>query len=332
MKVGFTYDLKDDYMLAGYSEEEVAEFDVPETIDGIYGALTALGHDVQKIGNAMQLIRCLQEGQRWDVVFNICEGLHGVAREAQVPVILDLYNIPYVFSDGMVLALTLHKAMAKRIVRDIGIPTAPFFLVEELADIEKIPSCYPYFVKPVAEGTGKGIGMHSLVHDYDMLKASCKKQLALSNQALLVEEYLPGREFTVGLVGSGSRIQVVGVMEVVFRNSHTAGIYSYEHKAHYEKHIQYAIPERHWYEQCCDLSIQAWRGLACRDAGRIDLREDKHGVLNFMEVNPLAGLNPIHSDLPILSRMAGISYQELIGMIMHEALFRIDRLSPKYHA
>jgi D-alanine-D-alanine ligase len=174
--------------------------------------------------------------------------------------------------------------------------------------------------------------MHSLVHDYDMLQASCKRQLAASKQAVLVEEYLPGREFTVGLVGSGSRIQVVGVMEVLFRNNDAAGIYSYEHKAHYEQYIQYAIPERHLYEQCSDLSIRAWRGLACRDGGRIDLRQDKHGVINFMEVNPLPGLNPIHSDLPILSKMAGISYHELIGMIMQEAVFRVDRSLHTNHA
>ena len=322
MTIGFTYDLKSDYLAEGFSEEEAAEFDVPETIVGISSALESLGHEVVRIGNVKALLKRIHQGERWDLVFNICEGVKGIGREAQVPAILDVFDIPYVFSDALVLSLTLHKGMTKRIIRDLGIPTAPFAVVEQAEDVVRVDLPYPLFVKPVSEGTGKGIGADSKVHNFEELKRVCLDRLYQFRQPVLVESFLPGREITVGIVGTGKDARVIGMMEVIYNQKEQSGIYSYQNKAHYEEFIEYMIPEKQLYDQCAAVALSAWRGLGCRDGGRVDLRLDEHGIPNFMEVNPLAGLNPVHSDLPILAAKAGISFNNLIGMMLQSAIKR----------
>ena len=157
MNIGLTYDLRNDYLAEGYSEEETAEFDSPVTIEGIEAALAELGYQTDRIGNAKRLVERLAQGDRWDLVFNIAEGLHGLAREAQVPAILDVYDIPYTFSDPLVLSLALHKGLTKAVVRQGGVATPDFALVERPADVDAIDLPFPLFAKPVAEGTSKGI-------------------------------------------------------------------------------------------------------------------------------------------------------------------------------
>ena len=165
MLVGLTYDLRADYLAAGYSAEETAEFDGVATIDAIDAALREIGHQTDRVGNGRQLVDRLAAGDRWDLVFNIAEGLHGTAREAQVPAILDLYEIPYTFSDPLVLAVCLHKGLTKTVVGCAGVPTTPFVLVEKIEDVETIDLPFPLFAKPVAEGTGKGITADSKIKD-----------------------------------------------------------------------------------------------------------------------------------------------------------------------
>jgi D-alanine-D-alanine ligase len=258
--VGFTYDLKDEYISAGYSPEEAAEFDTPETIDGITNALTELGYKVLKIGNAKNLIHKLAKGETWDIIFNICEGLNGIGREAQIPAILDLYNVPYVFSDVLVLSLTLHKGMTKHIIRDNQIPTASFIVAESVDDLNIHRLQFPLFVKPVAEGTGKGIGPDSKVYNQEQLVNAVSDRITRFGQSVLVEEFLPGREFTVGITGTGNDAQVIGMMEVIFNSEEKTGIYSYHNKAHYEDYIEYTVPEKAVYEMCSDVALKAWKG------------------------------------------------------------------------
>src|ERR1700743_422681 len=124
MRIGVTYDLRSDYLAMGYGEEETAEFDSEVTIAALCSALAGLGPTPLRIGGVKTLVERLAKGERYDAVFNFCEGLRGVAREAQVPALLDAYDIPYVFSDALTMALTLDKAMTKRVVRDCGVPTA----------------------------------------------------------------------------------------------------------------------------------------------------------------------------------------------------------------
>lgn len=323
MIIGLTYDLRSEYLKEGFSEEETAEFDKEETIAGIENALQQLGHTTIRIGHARQLVARLAQGDRWEIVFNICEGMYGIAREAQVPAILDAYNIPYTFSDPMVLALTLHKGMTKRVIRDAGLSTPDFAMVEEEAHIDRIDLPYPLFVKPFAEGTGKGIDATSKVNNPEELFKTCRMLLPRYKLGLIVETYLPGREFTVAIAGTGSSARSLGTMEVMFTENAEANGYSYLNKEDYVGRVNYRIVNDEIAHKCELLALGAWRTLNCRDAGRIDVRLDAKGEPGFIEVNPLAGLNPIHSDLPIICRLQGIGFTELIGIIMESAIRRI---------
>ena len=326
MKVGITYDLRDDYLRDGYSYEETAEFDRIDTIDGIDEALVSLGHTTDRIGNVKQLVKRLSSGHRWDLVFNIAEGMYGICREALVPALLDAYQIPYTFSDPFVLSLTLHKGLTKSVISSAGIPTADFAVIEALRDIDSVSLPYPLFAKPVAEGTGKGINEASKVDTREQLSVLCSHLLDEFRQPVLVETYLPGREFTAGIVGTGQEAQVIGVMEVLFRKHHEGEkIYSFHNKSNYEEIIDYQIPEQEIVSSCSELALKSWESLGCRDGGRVDIRMDNLGKPNFIEVNPLAGLNPVHSDLPIMCRLQGIPYNELIKHILYSAISRITR-------
>lgn len=328
MHVGLTYDLRSDYLAMGFSMEDTAEFDKEETVEGIESALRALGHTTARIGHAKALVRRLEAGERWDIVFNICEGLHGVAREAQVPAILDLYGVPYVFSDPLVLALTLHKGMTKRIVRDAGVSTSDFCVYESPRDLEALRFGAPFFVKPVAEGTGKGCSSKSIVRARDGLEAACDALVARFSQPVLIEPYLAGREFTVGITGTGRAAKVVGGMEIVLLSNAEKGVYSYENKGNYEDRVVYerCQPDRDPVAAAAErVALDAWIALGCRDGGRVDIRCDADQRPMFLEVNPLAGLNPKDSDLPILARMQGVTYEELVGRIMASAAERLAR-------
>jgi len=325
LKIGFTYDLKDDYLKMGYSEEEAAEFDSLETIEGIENALKNLGHEVERIGSVKTLAQALVEGKKWDLVFNIAEGMFGIGREAQVPAILDAYTIPYVFSDPLVLSLTLHKGLTKQVIRDSGIATAKFAVAENESDIDKINLKYPLFVKPVSEGTGKGITADSKVTTIEQLKEKSLHLVKKHSQPVIIEEFLPGREFTVGITGTGDESIVVGVMEVQFTEKAEKEAYGLFNKKNYKEIINYTIPEKEIYDKCANTALNAWKVLGCRDGGRVDLRNDAEGIPNFIEVNPLAGLHPIDSDLPILARLHGICFQTLIKEIMDSAIKRIEQ-------
>ena len=326
MKIGITYDMRSEYLKAGYSEEETAEFDRDDTISAIEAALAALGFLPDRIGHARQLIDRLARGDRWDLVFNIAEGLHGIGREAQVPAILDLFGIPYTFSDPLVMALTLHKGMTKRVVRDAGIPCCDFAVVDAPEEVRHIGFAPPYFLKPVAEGTGKGVTVESIVRAQDDLAAACEKLISHFRQPVLVEQFLPGREFTVGIIGTGAQSRVLGTLEVTLLQNADPNVYSYTNKEYCEERVTYALvrpEESRTVARSEEIALEAWRVLGCRDGGRVDIRCDATGSPQFMEVNPLAGLHPQHSDLPILCSALGVDYVQLIGWILDSATQRV---------
>jgi D-alanine-D-alanine ligase len=265
-------------------------------------------------------------GDRWDLVFNICEGLRGVARESQVPAILDVYGIPYTFSDPLVMAVTLDKGLTKTVLRAAGVPTADFAVVRSPGDLKGLALTYPLFAKPIAEGTGKGVDPGSIVKDPKALEARCRLLLDRFRQPVLVESYLPGREFTVGLWGTGEQAEAIGTMEVILRAEAEPNVYSYVNKERCEELVDY---ETVWADQdplvkrCERIALDAWRVLDCRDAGRIDIRCDAKGAPLFMEVNPLAGLHPSHSDLPMICTACDIPYEELMRRIVESARTRL---------
>ena len=325
MRIGLTYDLRSDYLNEGYSLEETAEFDKVETIDGLHGAIEAHGHVVDRIGNVRALVARLAKGDRWDLVFNIAEGLHGVAREAQIPALLEAYGIACTFADASVLTLCLHKGYTKAVLQASGVATAPFTVVERESDIERIELALPLFVKPVAEGTGKGITPQSIVRTREQLKSSIGSLLSRFGQPVLVEPYLDGREFTVGLLGTGASARAIAAMEIHLGEKAEPGLYSLSNKENYEDRVSYTIATDAMGREAERVALAAWRALGCRDGGRADLRAGSDGKVYFLEVNPLAGINPITSDLPIMWRMLGRKYEDLIGIILDEAMTRVKR-------
>ncbi len=324
MHIGLTYDLKDDYLAQGLSEAAVAEFDSRATIDALAGALVSLGHAVVRIGHVRALAARLVAGERWDLVFNIAEGVAGFGRESQVPALLEAYAVPYTFSDPLVCALTLHKAMAKQVARGAGVPTPAFALVTSPAEAAAVDLPLPLFAKPVAEGTSKGVTAASLVHSRAALERTCRELLRTYRQPVLVERFLPGREFTVGILGAGAEAEALATLEPVLRPGADAAVYSYRNKADWRELVDYRLLEPGALRREVEtVALATWRSLGCRDAGRVDLRLDERGRPHMLEVNPLAGLTPEHSDLPIMAALAGLDYRGLIGAILDRACRRI---------
>jgi D-alanine-D-alanine ligase len=317
--VGLTYDLRSEYLAQGFGEEETAEFDRDETIVAIEQAVRGEGHGTERIGHARSLMAALAAGRRWDLVFNICEGMHGMGREALVPALLDAWQIPYTFSDPVVLGVSLHKALTKRVVRDAGVPTPDFAVVATAAEAEQVDLPYPLFAKPLGEGTGKGVTPASRITTKAELREVCARLLSAFHQPVLVEAYLPGREFTTGIVGTGAEARVVGTMEVIFLAKAEAHAYTYVNKEYCDDKMTYTLAKGSEAAQCEQIALRSWRALGARDAGRVDIRMDAAGVPNFIEVNPLAGLHPEHSDLPIICAMVGMSFQDLVHAILDSA-------------
>lgn len=319
MKVGITFDLRSWYLDRGYSMEDTAEFDKQDTVDAIDTALRKMGFETDLIGNCFQLIEALGSGKKWDLVFNIAEGLYGDGRESVVPAILDQYKIPYVFSGPVIMGVSLNKYLTRLIVAAAGVPVSPGMLISTPDDIKKCKLEYPLFIKPVSEGTGKGITEKNLLNSPSELKKMAEYLLGRFSQPALVEEYLPGREFTVGVTGSGEDTIAIGGMEIECRNNYP---YSVEYKENYQEFCKYVPIAEEFTDECKKVALDVWKALGAVDAGRVDLKADRNGRICFIEVNPLAGLHPVHSDLPILSRMAGIEYQSLMEMIVRSSLKR----------
>jgi D-alanine-D-alanine ligase len=333
MKIGLTFDLRSAYLAEGYTLEETAEFDRDETIDAIDSTLQGLGYQTDRIGHARNLIQRLAAGDRWDLVFNISEGMHGLGREAQVPAILDVYQIPYTFAGPLMMSLCLHKGLTKTIVKEGGVPTAKYFVAESVSQLNawRPNFSFPMFVKPVAEGTGKGVTPKSLIANRKQLLQVGAELLHEFHQPILIEQYLPGREFTVGIWGSGDQASVIGTFEIILLASAEQGVYSYVNKENSEELVEYRAvdpeldPEVRAAEQ---VALNAWKLLDGVDAGRIDIRSDANNRPQFIEVNPLAGLHPTHSDLPMICNAFGYSFDQLLGRIVQSAAERANLIPP----
>ncbi len=324
LRVALAYDLKTDYLAAGFSPQAVMEFDDEATVGGLAATISGLGHQVHRVGRGVELARRLAAGERWDLVFNLAEGVAGRSREAQVPALCELFEQAYTFSDPLTTALTLDKAMSKRLVRDHGLPTAPFAVVScsQQADLVDLP--LPLFVKPVAEGSSKGVTERSKVADRGQLRQRCDELLAAFAQPVLVEAYLPGREITVGIVGNGGGARVVGVMEVAFDRGSDREFYTALNKGEFEERVTYSLlASGPLADRARQVALAVYAALDCRDAARVDLRCDAAGEPCFLEVNPLPGLHPVRSDLPIMCRLGGTDFPTLIGGIVDAAARRV---------
>jgi D-alanine-D-alanine ligase len=311
------------------SQDQEAEYDSQSTVDHLAETLRSLGHDVVPIEANADLPAALQSSGI-EVAFNVSEGIRGRGREALVPSLLDHLGIPYTGGDPATMALALDKQLAKHVVHDAGVPTAASFLLHR--GDEPVPAglAFPMVVKPVAEGSSKGVHAGGVVHDEAQLRKTARAVIERYQQAALAEEYLPGREFTVGVLSSPA-FTILPPMEIGYTDK--AGkfpIYSFKHKQAFTPEIDYDVkgskisPELR--AEIDQVVTRAWKALGCRDVSRFDLRMDRHGRVNFIECNPLPGLTPDWSDLCLISNGAGITYAQLIERVLAPALERLTAL------
>ncbi|MBF0340238.1 MAG: D-alanine--D-alanine ligase [Magnetococcales bacterium] len=323
MLIGLVYDLRDDYRDLGLDEEQLAEFDRPETLAAIQGALESAGHRVERVGHVRALAAALVAGRRWDLVFNIAEGLAGRSREAQAPALLEAFGVPCLFSDPLTLAITLDKPLSKRLVRDAGLTTAPFVVLTERQDLDRVNLPYPLFLKPVAEGSGKGCSTRSRVENPGELAEVFQELSSRFAQPVLVEPFLPGREFTVAVVGNGAVIRLALVAEILFNHEPDDEIYSFENKESSAQRVAYRLVFDETAREILRQALAIYRLLGCRDAGRLDFRLDGAGKPCFLEINPLAGLHPELSGFPRMATLWGWSYAQLILAMLEGGVARL---------
>ncbi len=329
MKIGITYDLKADLPAsADFPDDFQEEFDSPVTIDAIAAVLEGLGHEVERLGDGREMLERLLHHPP-DFVFNIAEG-HGIgrSREARVPAVLEMLGIPYTGSDPLALAVTLDKDCAKRLVestRRVNVPRWAVWGPDEPLGKFAIPSYLPWtaIVKPAWEGSSKGIRGRCVVDTPEELIEAIENHRRAYRQPILVEEYIEGDELTVGIVGN-SPPQIIGVMRVLPTQKEERFIYSLEVKRDYRQRVRYECPAQlppGRLQAVEKAALDVYETLGCRDVARIDFRL-KEGTPYFLEVNPLPGLNPESSDLVILARLAGWSYEQLIESIWQAAVKR----------
>jgi len=328
MRIGLAYDLKQD-IEAGQdiAEDALEEYDSIKVVRAIAGCLRVLGHRTVYLGGGRKFLENILKA-RVDFVFNIAEGRGNLrSREAQVPAILEMLNIPYTGSDPLTLSVTLDKPLAKQIVGSAGVSTPPWVTVKSAGDVDKLSRKdmpLPAFVKPAFEGSSKGIRLTSRVNTASGARAAALSLLKKYGQPVIIEKYIEGEEITVGVTGN-SPPAIVGIMRVVPRKKFKTFVYSLEVKRDYLNLVDYECParlERATLKRISEFSIKAYQALGCRDFARVDFRVAPDGTPFFLEVNPLPGLNPESGDLPIMSYKMGWTYQQLIGTVMGAALAR----------
>ena len=325
LRVGVTYNLKKDFsQRKNQPIDLLEEFDAEETIDAIRDVLESDGHEVIKLGGDAGLIDRLRQTSI-DIVFNIAEGIQGRNRESHIPALLEFLNIPYTGSDPLTLSLTLDKSMAKRVVMSEGIPTPRFKKVRRMEDLKGLDLSYPLFVKLCDEGSSKGVRLDSKVLDEPSLGEKTRWLLENYGPPILVEEFVTGPEFTVGILGNENP-SVLGVMQIEIRGMAPGeAIYSLEIKREWEERVVYHCPppiDQALLNRIQEVALRSYCVLDCRDVSRVDVRVGKDGIPYFLEINPLPGLSPVYGDLPIMARRMGWSYGRLVKTIFHHALKR----------
>jgi len=311
VRIGLTYNLKPE----GAVGDRYEEFDSLETIEALEGALRACGHHPVRLGWGTEMLDLLA-AEGVDGVFNLAEGVGGRGRESQVPATLEMLGVPCTGSDPVAIGMTLDKALAKLMAKAHGIVTAPWEVVAPTLMSARAGKSagatlrYPLFVKPSCEGSSMGVTAKSLCRNEAELHEAVARVGAYG--PALIEEYLTGDEYTVGIVGG----EVIAVMQVVPKMKEENFFYSIEVKRDYKNRVEYRIVDA---PEVGAVALAIWRAFGLRDVARIDVRCDRDGVPNFVEVNPLPGVHPVNSDLVILAKAAGWTYNQLIAGIIGSA-------------
>ncbi len=334
MEIGLAYDLKQEVPLTqNQPEDALEEYDSPETVEAIAAALESLGHSVIRLGGGRQFLSHILQ-QKVDLVFNIAEGLGNYkSREAQVPSVLEMLNIPYSGSDPQCLAICLDKPLVKKVALASGICTPRWQVISHrqgLGELHWDHFPFPAFVKLAHEGSSKGTGLGSMVESPRQIAEVVPELLERYQQPVMVEEFIAGDEVTVGIVGN-SPPKVVGIMRVLPKKKGACFIYCLEVKREWESMVDYECPaqlEPGILQELIDSSLKVFTVLGCRDFARLDFRVNE-GMPYFLEINPLAGLNPHSSDLPIMAAKVGWTYEALISAILDAALERYQQCIPR---
>ncbi len=335
-RVGLTFNLKH-----ASGTEEDAEFDTPETVDAVRSAIEERWPCVPIEADERVAERLREE--RPDLVFNIAECAGGPGREGYVPSILEHLRIPYTGSDPTTLNVCLHKVRTKEILAYHRIPTPPWTVFDS-PRIHELPFDFPAIVKPLHEGSSKGIRSEGLVRNERELAAQVERVVRECDQPALVEKFLSGREFTVALLGNGRELEVLPIVEILFGSlpQGVPPLYSYEAKWIWdtaEKPIEiFECPaklDRKIRDRIEEMCRAASRILEVRDWCRIDVRLDEKGEPNLLELNPLPGILPKPEDnscFPKAARAAGMSYSRMIHQVMDAALQRLGLRAPDFAA
>ncbi|MDP4175158.1 MAG: ATP-grasp domain-containing protein [Bacteroidota bacterium] len=304
-----------------------AEWDSSETIEAVRNAL-ALYHNVTLVEaneTAFEKLKAL----RPDIVFNIAEGLNGLSREAQIPAMLDMLNIPYTGSDPLTLATCLDKSRTKEILSYYKINTARFITASNLDDLNGFNLSFPVIIKPIGEGSSKGIFDSSFIENEDELKKRVVFNYNSYGQPSLIEEFLPGREFTVAIIGNGNDTTVLPIVEINFNQlpETMAPIYSYEAKWIVDRRENpleiFTCPaklDEKLEKKIRSIALRTYHILRCKDWSRIDIRLDAHGEPNIIEVNPLPGILPDPKDnscFPKAARAYGFDYNQMLNKVLY---------------
>lgn len=307
----------------GAVDEATAEYDSPETVRALRAAIETFGCDVVELEATQDLPARLQFAGI-DVAFNLAEGREGRARESQVPALLELLGIPYTGSDPTAIALCLDKALAKQVVAQAGIRTPAFVAMATGDEPLPVGFGFPAIIKPIAEGSSRGVTDKSVVHDEAALRAEARAQIGRYKQPVMAEAFLPGREFTLGVLGN-EELRVLAPLEVRFTDAaNRFPVYGFDNKF-YSKDVALDVPAKvddDLGNELARVASLAYRALGCRDVARVDLRLDAEGRVCFIECNPLPGMAPGFSDLCLIANASGLSYEALIGEILRPALRR----------
>jgi len=273
-----------------------------------------------------------------DIVFNFAEGLNGFNRESHIPAMLEMLQIPYSGSDALTLGICLDKSRAKEILTCHKIPNAKFVVANQMEDIAKTKFDFPLIVKPISEGSSKGIFSSSFVKNTKELEDEVSRILLSYNQPALIEEFLPGREFTVAVLGNGEDIQILPIIEIRYEDfpQDVVPLYSYEAKWILDtKENEFDVFEcpakldKQLEEKIKETVLRTYNVLKCKDWSRIDVRLDKNGVPNIIEINPLPGIMPDpneNSSFPKAARAAGMNYNQMIQRVLYSAAKRYSLL------
>jgi D-alanine-D-alanine ligase len=326
MKIALTYNLKKKD--ATKPEDYFSECDSEETINAIIGAIKSKGHNVEAIDVEYPKLLSYFRNNSVDMVFNIAEGKSGKFRESEVPAILDYLNIPYTGSDTFSLALALNKAITKKILKAENIPTPDFQVFTKGNETLDPALRFPLIVKPNCEGSAKGISKSNVVNNEKDLYKQVKEVLSAYRQEALVEEFIEGKELTVGILENG-KTHVLPILEIDFASCKNSGEYFYSWKMkEYQGNKELGlIPDFHCparldkdvEERVKEAALKTHRALGCLDISRTDIRLDKFNVPYVLEINPLPGLDPKESNFPLMAYAEGMKYEDLIEAIILSA-------------